>query len=357
LLVLVAVGIVLYETRPGWLVERPLIVTPTPTRSAVSFLAEAQAELLRGNYAGAIAAYEQVAAVDPQNPEPYVVKARLFLVEGNAQAAQAVAAKAVELAPADPNALAALARAEDWLGNYEEAMRYALDAYELQPDNPETLAIIAEIYTDVGNLERAEEYLGKALSLDPENVLALRNRAYLLERQGQYQEAIAVLEQALALAPQRADLYLQKAQIYRLRLADYPNAIAAYRSAVDANRTPQTLTALGEGLYITGDHLVAIRTLNSALDLDPDYAPALVYLGMALYIRRNYEDAAAALDRGLPLWEEQAREEHYYTAGLAHVYKEPRECEAAQVWLKKALEKNPESGPALAGIKLCESKA
>ncbi len=353
LFVLAAVAIILYETQPGWLVERPIEATPTPTRSAASFLAEAEAALLRGDYSAAIAAYERVASIDPQNPEPYIVKSRLFLIDGNAQAAHDVATKAVELAPNDPNALAALARAEDWLGNYTRAMMYALDAYELQPDNPETLAIIAEIYTDEGNVAQAQLHIDRALELDPENVLAWRNKAYLLERQGQPRDAIAALDKALALAPQRADLYLQKARIYRLRLADYANAVAAYRAAVDARRTPQTLTALGEGLYFTGDHLVAIRTLNSALELDPDYAPALIYLGMALYTRRNYEDAAAALDKGLPLFGDSAREEHYYTAGLAHIYKEPRECAEGMVWLQKALEKNPQSGPALAGAALC----
>jgi tetratricopeptide (TPR) repeat protein len=353
LFVLAAVAIILYETQPGWLVERSLEPTPTPTRSAASFLAEAQAALLRGDYTGAISAYERVASLDPQNPEPYVVKSRLFLIAGDVEAAHDVAVKAVELAPADPDALAALARAEDWLDNYEAAMSHALDAYELQPDNPETLAIISEIYADVGNLAQAELYIDKALAIDPEHVLALRNQAYLMEKQRRFQEAIEALEQALALAPQRADLYLQKARIYRLYMGDFPNAIAAYRSAVDASKTPQTLTALGEGLYFTGDHLVAIRTLNSALELDPDHAPALVYLGMALYARRNYEDSAAALDKGLPIFGERTREEHYYTAGLAHVYKEPRECEEAMVWLQKALEKNPQSGPALAGVKLC----
>lgn len=353
LFVLVAVAIILYETQPAWLVERPLEATPTPTRSAASFLAEAQAALLRGDYSAAIAAYERVASIDPQNPEPYIVKSRLFLIEGNAESAHQMATKAVELAPTDPDALAALARAEDWLGNYTTAMLHALDALELQPDNAETLAIIAEIYTDEGNVAQAQIHIDRAIELDPENVLVWRNKAYLLERQGQAREAIEALDKALALAPQRADLYLEKARIYRLRLGDFPSAVAAYRAAVDANRTPQTLTALGEGLYFTGDHLVAIRTLNSALELNPDYAPALVYLGMALYARRNYEDSAAALDKGLPLFDDRAREEQYYTAGLAHIYKEPRECEEGMAWLQKALEKNPQSGPALAGVRLC----
>lgn len=357
LFVLIAVGIVLYQTQPSWLVERPTEPTPTPTRSATTFLAEAEAALLRGDYAAALMAYERVAALDPSNPEPLIVKSRLYMVDSNVAAAHDAATKAVEVAPNDPDALAALARAEDWLGNFEAALGYALDALELQPENAETLAIIAEIYADVGNFVQAQSYIDEALALDPQHILALRNHAYLLEKLGKYPEAIAELDRALAQAPQRADLHLEKARIYRVGLGDFASAILSYRAAVDANKTAVTLDALGEGLYNLGDHLAAIRTLNDALELDPNYGPALVHLGMALYARRNYEDAATALDKGLLLIGDRAREEHYYTAGLAHVYKEPRECEEAMPWLQKALEKNAASAPALTGLKLCGETA
>lgn len=355
LFLIAVVAVVLYETQPSWLVERPTAPTPTATRSAASFLAEAEAALLRGDYAAALAAYDRVARLEPQNPEPLVIRSRLFMIANNVSAAHDEATKAVALAPNDPDALAALARTEDWLGNFEAALEHALDAYELKPDSPETLAIISEIYSDVGNYDQAQTYVDQALAIDPNHVLALRNKSYLLEKLGKYQDAIAALDQALAHAPQRSDLYLEKARIYRVGLADFDNAILAYRAAVDANKTAQTLDALGEGLYNVGDHLAAIRTLNDALDLDPNYGPALVHLGMALYTRRNYEEAATAFDKGLPLIGDSAREEHYYTAGLAHVYKEPRECEQALPWLEKALEKNAESAPALTGLKLCQN--
>ena len=61
------------------------------------------------------------------------------------------------------------------------------------------------------------------------------------------------------------------------------------------------------------------------------------------------------LEKGLPIFRDQAREEHLYTAGLAHIYKEPRECDLAEPWLRKALEKNPQSGPALVGLRICGS--
>ena len=89
---------------------------------------------------------------------------------------------------------------------------------------------------------RDREYIDQALAIEPQNVLALRNQAYLLERLGKYDEALAILDRALAIEPQRSDLFMEKARIYRVGLADFANALVAYRNAVEANKTPVTLT-------------------------------------------------------------------------------------------------------------------
>ena len=241
------------------------------------------------------------------------------------------------------------------MGEYEVALNRALDALEFDPDNVDTLAVLAEVYADVGNYDIAQDYIDQALELDPNHVLALRNAAYLYEKRGQYEQAIAALDQALAQQPQRSDLFIEKARVYRVGMNDYQNAVIAYRAAVDANKTAYTLDALGEGLYNAGDHIQAVRMLREAVEMDPSYGPALVHLGMALYARRNYEDAVMNLEEGLPLIGDSAREEYLYTAGLAHIYKEPPECGLAEPWLEKALAKNPDSGPALAGLRICAS--
>jgi tetratricopeptide (TPR) repeat protein len=356
LFVLLAVAIVFYQTRPNWLAPRTAMPTPTPTVSVVAYVAEAQNALSRGDYAAALVAYDKIAAIEPDNPEPWVTMSRLHMIEQNIQAAFDTAARAVELDDKNPAALAALARAEDWLGEFESALNHALDAFELDPQNVETLAILAEIYTDVGNLDIAQQYLDEALALDPNHVLALRNQAYLHEKVGKYDDALAELDRALAQDPQRADLFMEKARIYRIGKGEFAKAIEAYRAAVDANKTPVTLDALGEGLYNAGDHIQAVRVLREAVEMDPDYGPALVHLGMALYARRNYEDSVTNLEKGLALIGDRAREDQLYTAGLAHINKEPRECALAEPWLRKALEKNAGSEPALAGLRICANQ-
>jgi tetratricopeptide (TPR) repeat protein len=356
LLLLGAVAILFYQTRPNWLAPRVTMPTPTPTVSVVAYVAEAQNALSRGDYAAALLAHQKIAAIEPANPEPWITMSRLLMIEQDVQGAFDAATRAVELDAKNPNALGALARAEDWLGDFESALNHALDAYELDPQNVETLAILAEVYTDVGNQDIAQQYLDEALALDPNHVLALRNQAYLHEKMGKYDDALVELDRALAQDPQRADLFMEKARIYRVGKGEFAKAIEAYRAAVDANKTPVTLDALGEGLYNAGDHIQAVRILREAVEMDPNYGPALVHLGMALYARRNYEDAVTNLEKGLALIGDRAREDHLYTAGLAHINKEPRECALAEPWLRKALVENPASEPALAGLRICASQ-
>jgi tetratricopeptide (TPR) repeat protein len=356
LMLLAALAIILYEQQPAWLREPRLAPTAAPTRSAIAFLADAEIALRSGNVDGAVQAYEEVMRLEPTNSKPLAALSALYLIFQNVPKAEDLAEKAVALAPKDPEALNALARAEDWQGDYEVAVNNALDALEIDPKNATTLAILGEIYTDVGNWEVAEGYLEDARASDPENVLALRNTAYLNETRGNYDEAIAAYDQAIAVAPHRFDLYMEKGRQYRVGKLDYEKAIDAYRKAVEVYKSAVTLDALGDGLYNAGDHLQAVRVLEEAVDLDPNYGPALVHLGMALYARRNYEDAATSLEKGLPLIGDSARVEQIYTAGLALIYKDPPECDKATGWLRKALALDPESGPALEGLSMCSAK-
>jgi tetratricopeptide (TPR) repeat protein len=311
--------------------------------------------LAANDYDGGIAALDQVIRLEPNNPAPHVELSKLYLIQRDIARSHQHAQRAVELAPDNPAALTALAHSLDWLGEYEEALNLALDALEIVPNDATTLAVIAEIYTDVGNWEIAQGYLDQALAAEPQNVTALRNQAYLYERRGAYEEAIAAYNRAIEAAPHRFDLYIERGRQYRVGLLDYARANESYQQAVDVHESAVTLDALGDGLYSIGDHLQAVRVLRRAVEMDPDYGPALVHLGMALYARRNYEDAVPALERGLTLIGDSARVEQIYTAGLAYIYKDPPECQKAIAWLQKALELDPESGPAREGLALCSA--
>ncbi len=343
----------LYVRQPAWLSQQPLQPTPTPTRSAVSWLAEAELHLARGEFPLAIQSYQQVAILEPDNADPWVAQGQLYLMDRRLPQATELAQRAVEIDPENVDALTLYARVLDWNGDDESAVNYAFDALDLKPDNADTLAVLGEIYSSIGNWSRSQEYLDEALAIDPENVLAIRNQAILYELQGDYSLAVTEFERGLAIDPDRFDLYIEKARQYRA-LNEWDLAIESYRAAVEVMETPVTLDALGWGLYLSNDTLQALRELRKAVELDPDYGLAVAHLGMAYYARRNYEEAAPTLERAMSLLDEQEmRIEFLYSLGLAHIYKVPRDCDAATLWLNKALELHAESLPALEGLRIC----
>ncbi len=364
LYLLIIVAIIVYEqwdgheTEGSWLFQSMSGPTPTATLGAVNFLADAQRAQRTGDFNGSLEALARVTALDPSNADAFIELSRLHLIFQDVPKALEEAERAVALSPDNPEALNTLARALDWNGDLEQALDRALDALDIDAENATTLAVLAEIYTDVGNWETADNYINQALAVDPRNVLALRNKGYLLERQGAYTEAIAAYQQAVEVAPNRFDLYIEKARQYRVGLEDFDAAIAAYQQAANVYRSAITLDALGDGQYIAGDFLSAVRTLREAVELDPDYAPAQVHMGMALFSRRNYEDSAAAFETGLPKLGDNARVEQFYRAGMANVLKDPSDCARAYYWFDKVLEKDEGNADAIEGKTFCvESEA
>lgn len=347
------IGIILYQEQPTWLVPQSPLPTPTPTRSAIFYQASAESALRAGDYDAAFRAYGEMGRLEPSNPDSFIALSELHLMFQDIDQSLQAAQRAVSVAPDNPDALTARARALNWHEQNDDAAIDAFDALEIDPDHVRTLAVLGEIYTDVGNPELAEQYINQAIALDPKDVLALRNRAYFLEQRGVYSDSVSAYEAAIAVAPQRFDLYIEYGRLLRVGIGDFEKAVAVYRQAVDVYEAPITLDALGDGLYNKGDHLQAVRELRKAVEMDPDYGPAQVHLGMALYARRNYEDAATALDKGLTLIGDRARVEQLYTAGLAYIYKEPRDCDKAMPWLQKALVMDASSPPALDGLTRC----
>ncbi len=353
LVLLLILGVILYEEQPTWLIPQQITPTPTPTRSAVFYQAEAEAALRNGRYDEAFRAYERMSTLEPNNPNPLIARSQLYIIFRDPEAALQMAQRAVGLAPESADALVARARALNWNNDNDNAIIDALDALDLEPAHATALAVLGEIYSDEGLWDRAADYLEQALTVEPDNITALRNQAYYHERRGDYEAAVQGYLAAIEAAPHRFDLYIELGRQYSVGLGEFQKAVDTYRQAAEVYEAPITLDALGEGLYNQGDHLQAVRELRRAVEMDEHYGPAQVHLGMALFARRNFEDAALHLETGLRLLGDKARVEQLYTLGLAYIYKEPRECEEAILWLQRALAIVPDNGPALDGMRAC----
>ncbi len=348
------VGTGLYNRRDELLGNTPLVTaTPVPTPDTITMLGRARDMERAGQLLLALAAYEEIASLTPDDPFPLVAQSKIYIRFEETDKALETAQRAFDLDNGNQPALNALGRALDWTGQYEDAVDFLVEALTQNPHDPDTLAILGEVYADVGNWGQAELYLNQALEADPDSTLAWRNRALLYERQGLYPKALEALNQGLVLDPGAWDLEIYKGRMYEA-LFEWDEALAAYQRSVDINSyISDTYDALGYGHFKVGNDLEALRVLKLAVEINPLDGEAQAHLGSAYYRLRSYERAVDILALAVELLGDRARIEFLYQLGLAHIYKEPRECELAIPWLVAALEIDPLSAPALEGLSEC----
>jgi len=353
LIIVLAPGIYLLATRTHFFENpfNPLQPTPTPTRSAVSYLAEAEDDYRTGYLVAAAENYQRVIELEPANDEALNRLAWLWILRGHPERAVEIAAKAVNLNPSAAN-LTMQAMALDWDGQYDEAIRVALQAVDKDPLSADAHAVLGEVYADRNNWTRALDEAEQAVKLDPNSASVERSMGYVLSMQGRQDEAFDAYAKAVELDPKLGYIYISAGKLYQA-MNDYDNAIAQFEQAVQANPdTPTGYDALGHASALNGDPDRAISTLRKAIELDPDYAPAYAHLARVYYTLLNWEASVEYFTKAFSLG--LKNEEFFYEAGLAYSYLD--DCTNATIWLEKALELNPDSRPALDGLKRCTEK-
>jgi tetratricopeptide (TPR) repeat protein len=353
LAIILVPGIYLLATRTHFFENpfNPLQPTPTPTRSAVSYLAEAEDNYKAGLLTTAAEGYQRVTELEPQNDEAFNRLAWLWILRGRPERAVEIARKAVELNPSAPN-LTMLAMALDWDNQYDEAIEIALRAVDKDPLSADAHAVLGEVYADRNNWTRALDEGEQAVQLDPNSATVQRSLGYVLSMQGRYREALDTYAKAAELAPKLGYIYISAGKLHMI-LNEYEDAIAQFEQAVQANPdTPTGYDALGHASALNGDPDRAISTLRKAIELDSEYALAYAHLGRVYYTLLNWESAVENFIQAFALG--LKNEEYFYEAGLAYAYLE--DCNNAKIWLEQALELNPDSRPAQDGLRRCEGQ-
>ncbi len=264
---------------------------PTPTRSAVSWSADAIDAYWDGRLTESVASYRQALNLEPDQTELYVDLARLLIFRGYPEQALDLTAEALRREPENAMALAVRGLAYDWLGLPEETIPLCDQALALDPALPEAYAYRAEAYVDLGNWLQANTDIEKALELEPENVDVLRTQGYVLEVQGNYSAAIQAYREALDLHPGLSYIYRALGRNYEA-LGNFTRAEEVYEEAIAAD--PESVASLDQlawSYLLRGDYEQVEQYLSSALEIDPNYWPALGHMGTYQFQRRNYEGA------------------------------------------------------------------
>jgi tetratricopeptide (TPR) repeat protein len=137
--------------------------------------------------------------------------------------------------------------------------------------------------------------------LDDRSVDAHRNYGYVLERQGNYSEALEAYERALEIHPNLAYIHIAAGRDYRA-LGDLDAAVRSFqRSAEIDPDSAEAYDQLGWTYFNLGEYERAETYHKQAIEVDPEFMQAFGHLAITYWARRNYESAIPNFERAIEL--------------------------------------------------------
>ncbi len=320
----------------AWLEKR---VASQP-KDSIALLRLAAIYQREGTVDKAIANYEAVLQVNPQNITALVNLARLYAAH-DPQKAFNMAKAAYNATPNDPLVTQTLGHLAFLTGDYKWALSLLQLAAQAQPQNPEVLYDLGEAYYSAGRVTDARTAMQNALQTGttfaqtnnarqfltltaladtPAQALAAQSQVEtILKSTPDYVPALMV---KAAIAEQKPDLAVAE-QTYEGVLKHYPDFIPAqkllailytrnpsndakaYPLAVKARAAfpadPDVAKALGLLVYRQGNYSRALTLLQESARQKTGDAELMYYLGMAQYRLKNRAESKTDLQKALDL--------------------------------------------------------
>ena len=161
---------------------------------------EARESLANGNPAEAKAAFEELLAKFPKEPDLYYALALTTLRLRDPQAAERFIRQTLAIDSNHVQARTLLGWIElEIHGNSEAAVTDYLKVIALRPDSADAYLNLGAAYKKKGELNKALDAYNRALERRPDHVTALSNRGWVFVEQQKWAEARADFERALSL--------------------------------------------------------------------------------------------------------------------------------------------------------------
>ncbi|EGK00241.1 MULTISPECIES: tetratricopeptide repeat protein [Dysgonomonas] len=288
-------------------------------------------------YSDAIEQFEKLVAKDPDNTDLYIYLSESYRMDGNLKNAistldkleqivgmnEKISLQKYQLYTMMKQEKQAFAEIQKYIDKYPHEIKYQIllgdlylqagktqEAYmvysrakSIDPDDPYLISSMAEYYQQMGNKDAAENELHIALvspkmDIDTKLSILAQYVGTLQRTQKDTQAANALFDTLMIQHPQEPKLNLMYGNLLMMQNKKEESRFQ-YQLFAEAN--PTNPVGWEQMLYTTFPDSIdlSIKVCEQALTYITDQPQFYFYLGVSQYMKENYKDALAALQKGV----------------------------------------------------------
>eukprot|EP00602_Paraphysomonas_sp_CaronLab_P006752 CAMPEP_0185018802 /NCGR_PEP_ID=MMETSP1103-20130426/1472_1 /TAXON_ID=36769 /ORGANISM="Paraphysomonas bandaiensis, Strain Caron Lab Isolate" /LENGTH=414 /DNA_ID=CAMNT_0027548787 /DNA_START=64 /DNA_END=1308 /DNA_ORIENTATION=- len=197
-----------------------------------------------------------------------------------------------------------LGRAYRLMGNEDEALRTYLETLEVVPESSDILTTVGLLYLKMGNNTKAFEYLGNSLTYDPKNPKTILAAGSIIQDNQDMDVALVKYRVAATQTPNSPQLWNNVGMCF-FGKGKYVAAVSCLKRAVYLAPFEWIISYnLGIVHLTVGQYASAFHYFSTAINLQPTYARAYMYLAVSLSKLDDFENSCAAYDKAIDLGED-----------------------------------------------------
>ncbi len=251
----------------------------------------------QGDFAGAAQAFEEAAAMDPDDVWSRVYLGWTYFSQGKLNDATRAFVEALSIDPGLVEAHLGYGFLLSSLEDYEKAVEH-LEFVVQKTSDPILLSqayfVLGGAYFALEDVEKAIQYAQQGITLDPANAYLHLNLAWYYLIEDDLEDALASYEQALRLDSTVVEAILGLGMVYYVQ-EDYERAIDEFQRAIGMAQEKAVLASahlsLGRCHSALGDIPEALAQYGQALALEPDNLFAQVESILAHFLKGEFEVA------------------------------------------------------------------